>query len=106
MCRVLKPGGTLIVLEFSKPSAFPMKQLYSFYFSQILPMWGGWISKDKEAYSYLPASVLQFPEGQQFDDEIQRAGLVPVRDVGGKPVALLPFMYPKSLCNNFLVCAF
>ncbi|GAO29562.1 bifunctional demethylmenaquinone methyltransferase/2-methoxy-6-polyprenyl-1,4-benzoquinol methylase UbiE [Geofilum rubicundum] len=79
MYRVLKPGGTLIVLEFSKPSAFPMKQLYSFYFSQILPRWGGWISKDKEAYSYLPASVFQFPEGQKFDDEIQRVGLVPVR---------------------------
>lgn len=79
MARVLKPGGSLIVLEFSKPSAFPMKQLYSFYFSKILPLWGGWISKDKEAYSYLPASVLLFPEGQHFDDEILRVGLLPAR---------------------------
>lgn len=79
MSRVLKPGGTLIVLELSKPYAFPMKQLYGLYFSKILPWWGGWISRDREAYSYLPASVLKFPEGQQFDDELQRVGLVPSR---------------------------
>jgi demethylmenaquinone methyltransferase/2-methoxy-6-polyprenyl-1,4-benzoquinol methylase len=79
MSRVLKPGGTLIVLEFSKPHALPMKQLYSFYFSKILPWWGGWISKDKEAYSYLPASVMLFPEGQYFEDEIKKVGLLPTR---------------------------
>ena len=79
MHRVLKPGGSLIVLEFSKPHIFPMKQIYNFYFSRILPWWGGLISKDQEAYSYLPASVMQFPEGQQFEQEVVSVGLNPVR---------------------------
>jgi demethylmenaquinone methyltransferase/2-methoxy-6-polyprenyl-1,4-benzoquinol methylase len=66
MTRVLKPGGKMVILEFSKPSKFPMKQLYRFYFSAILPFWGGLISKDKAAYTYLPKSVEAFPEGNDF----------------------------------------
>jgi demethylmenaquinone methyltransferase / 2-methoxy-6-polyprenyl-1,4-benzoquinol methylase len=81
MCRVLKPGGQLIVLEFSRPASFPMKQLYQFYFTKILPWWGGLISNDKEAYSYLPASVMSFPEGFEFEEEMRKAALVPVRSL-------------------------
>ncbi|PWD98381.1 bifunctional demethylmenaquinone methyltransferase/2-methoxy-6-polyprenyl-1,4-benzoquinol methylase UbiE [Marinilabilia rubra] len=77
MHRVLRPGGRLVVLEFSKPKKFPFKQLYHFYFTKILPWWGGLISKDKEAYAYLPASVLQFPEGKEFEEKLRRAGLQP-----------------------------
>ncbi|WP_462318439.1 bifunctional demethylmenaquinone methyltransferase/2-methoxy-6-polyprenyl-1,4-benzoquinol methylase UbiE [Marinilabilia sp.] len=82
MHRVLKPGGRLVVLEFSKPAKFPFKQLYRFYFTRVLPWWGGLISRDKEAYAYLPASVFQFPEGKEFEKELRKAGL--------KPQALLP----------------
>jgi demethylmenaquinone methyltransferase/2-methoxy-6-polyprenyl-1,4-benzoquinol methylase len=78
--RVLKPGAKLIVLEFSKPSVFPIKQLYNFYFSYVLPLWGGLISGDKAAYKYLPASVMNFPEGEQFSDELRKAGLLPTRE--------------------------
>lgn len=79
MARVLKPGGKMVVLELSKPTSFPMKGLYNFYFTKILPWWGGLISHDKEAYSYLPASVSKFPEGSQFDTELTNAGMKPKR---------------------------
>lgn len=81
MQRVLRPGGKLIVLEFSKPTSFPFKQLYHFYFTRILPWWGGLISKDKDAYRYLPASVLQFPEGKDFENELRGAGLEPEKSI-------------------------
>ncbi len=81
MQRVLRPGGKLIVLEFSKPSVFPFKQFYYFYFTRILPWWGGMISRDKDAYKYLPASVLQFPEGEDFENELQTAGLEPEKSI-------------------------
>lgn len=66
MFRVLKKGGKVVILEFSMPEHFPMKQLYKFYFRYILPSVGGWISGNKEAYTYLPESVMKFPQGQQF----------------------------------------
>lgn len=66
MLRVLKPGATLVVLEFSHPTRFPFKQLYNFYFKAILPKLGQWISKDKAAYTYLPESVEAFPDGERF----------------------------------------
>lgn len=78
--RVLKPGAKLIVLEFSKPSGFPIKHLYHFYFNYVLPLWGGLISGDNSAYKYLPASVLNFPEGEQFSAELRKAGLQPTRE--------------------------
>lgn len=77
MTRVLKPGGRMVVLEFSRPSSFPFKQLYFFYFKRMLPFFGGLISKDKAAYEYLPASVLNFPDGEAFDKELVAAGLKP-----------------------------
>lgn len=71
--RVLKPGGSLVVLEFSKPKAFPIKQLYNFYFNQILPGIGKIVSKDARAYSYLPESVQAFPDGINFINHLQKA---------------------------------
>jgi len=72
--RVLKPGGKLVVLEFSKPRAFPFKQLYSFYFTHILPRIGKWFSRDASAYTYLPDSVRAFPDGENFVSILSAAG--------------------------------
>jgi demethylmenaquinone methyltransferase/2-methoxy-6-polyprenyl-1,4-benzoquinol methylase len=66
MLRVLKPGSLGIVLEFSKPKAFPFKQLYFFYFRYIMPLIGRLVSKDHRAYTYLPESVKAFPSGDDF----------------------------------------
>ena len=74
MCRVMKSGGTCVVLEFSKPQKFPMKQLYNFYFKNILPTVGKIVSKDTSAYTYLYDSVQAFPEGSEFMQVFQRAG--------------------------------
>lgn len=64
--RVLKPGGVFFVLEFSKPKKTPIKQLYRFYFLKILPFIGRMVSKDTNAYTYLPESVNEFPDGDNF----------------------------------------
>ena len=72
--RVLKPGGKLIVLEFSRPRGFPMKQLYNFYFKHILPRVGRAVSSDKAAYTYLPESVQAFPDGDDFLRVLDRVG--------------------------------
>ena len=74
MQRVLKPGGTTVVLEFSKPQSFPFKQLYNFYFNNILPLVGRVISNDPSAYTYLPESVQAFPDGEAFLQVMRRAG--------------------------------
>jgi demethylmenaquinone methyltransferase/2-methoxy-6-polyprenyl-1,4-benzoquinol methylase len=75
MIRVLRPGGKCVILEFSKPKVFPVKQLYNFYFSSILPGIGRLTSKDKKAYSYLYESVQAFPEGKNFEQLLQKLGL-------------------------------
>jgi demethylmenaquinone methyltransferase/2-methoxy-6-polyprenyl-1,4-benzoquinol methylase len=72
--RVLKPGGKAVVLEFSKPKAFPIKQLYNFYFSYITPGIGKLFSKDSRAYSYLPESVAAFPDGKSFIALMDKVG--------------------------------
>ncbi|MEM9328871.1 MAG: bifunctional demethylmenaquinone methyltransferase/2-methoxy-6-polyprenyl-1,4-benzoquinol methylase UbiE [Bacteroidota bacterium] len=74
MYRVLRPGGKVVVLEFSKPKTFPFKQLYNFYFKYILPFIGKTISKDDAAYTYLPDSVKEFPDGQNFLNILSRIG--------------------------------
>ena len=61
MCRVLKPGGKVYILEFSKPNIFPFKQLYQFYFKYILPLLGKNYFQGQSAYNYLPESVSTFP---------------------------------------------
>ncbi|WP_372751711.1 bifunctional demethylmenaquinone methyltransferase/2-methoxy-6-polyprenyl-1,4-benzoquinol methylase UbiE [Labilibaculum sp.] len=66
MNRVVRPGGKVVVLEFSKPKKFPVKQFYNFYFFNILPLWGKVVSKDSSAYTYLPESVGAFPDGEDF----------------------------------------
>ncbi len=72
--RVLKPGGKALVLEFSQPTGFPFKQVYKFYFKNILPTLGKAISKDASAYTYLPESVNAFPYGQKFVDVLKSVG--------------------------------
>jgi len=72
--RVLRPEGVAIILEFSRPRAFPFKQLYLFYFRHILPFIGGVVSKDSSAYTYLPESVMAFPDDQDFLTILAQAG--------------------------------
>ncbi|PIQ22116.1 MAG: bifunctional demethylmenaquinone methyltransferase/2-methoxy-6-polyprenyl-1,4-benzoquinol methylase UbiE [Cytophagales bacterium CG18_big_fil_WC_8_21_14_2_50_42_9] len=72
--RVLKPGGRVVILEFSKPRAFPFKQGYNFYFKNILPVFGKLISKDHAAYTYLPESVQAFPDGPDFIHILKQVG--------------------------------
>jgi len=72
--RVLKPNSTFAVLEFSKPSIFPIKQFYNFYFNIILPLIGKVFSKDNSAYRYLPESVNNFPDNNNFINELKVAG--------------------------------
>ena len=74
MLRVLKPGAMGLVLEFSKPKYFPIKQVFGLYFKYIMPTVGKWVSKDPSAYTYLPESVQAFPEGEGFLEELRRAG--------------------------------
>ena len=74
MARVLKPGGKIYILEFSKPTLFPFKQLYDFYFKFVLPLIGKLLSKDNAAYSYLPESVKAFPHGKELNSIIENCG--------------------------------
>lgn len=74
MYRVLKPGGTTVIIEFSKPKHFPLKQVYNIYFKSILPLIGKVISKDQAAYTYLPESVQAFPDGRDFLDILEKVG--------------------------------
>lgn len=74
MLRVLKPGGKAIILEFSRPTLFPFKQLFHFYFKNILPAIGKLSSKDPKAYQYLYESVQVFPDGADFLDVLNNTG--------------------------------
>jgi len=74
MYRVLRPGGKVVILEFSKPTRFPFKQLYNLYFNFVLPKIGRWISNDKAAYTYLPESVQAFPDGERFTNILSNIG--------------------------------
>lgn len=72
--RVLKPNGKLIVLEFSRPRIFPLKQLFNIYFKYVLPLIGKLTSKDPRAYTYLYESVQAFPDREAFVALLQKAG--------------------------------
>lgn len=85
MNRVTKKGGHVFILEFSKPTAFPIKQIYNFYFLNILPFFGKTVSKDDNAYSYLPESVQNFPDGNDFLKHLKNAGYL---DVNQKKLTL------------------
>jgi demethylmenaquinone methyltransferase / 2-methoxy-6-polyprenyl-1,4-benzoquinol methylase len=67
MLRVVRPGGKILILEFSKPKKFPVKQYYAFHSKYIIPFFGKRISKDEKAYAYLPESVAAFPEGREME---------------------------------------
>lgn len=72
--RVLNPDGMLVILEFSKPTHFPVKQVYNFYFKYVTPFVGKLFSKDSSAYTYLPESVNAFPAGEEFLKILNKAG--------------------------------
>ncbi len=74
MCRVLRPGGVAVILEFSQPRTPIVRSLYGFYFERILPWIGGIVSSNRASYEYLPSSVLQFPDGTEFLRILQGAG--------------------------------
>jgi len=74
MQRVLKKDGKVVILEFSKPTSFPFKQIYYFYFKYVLPIIGRLVSKDSSAYSYLPESVNAFPQGDTFLRILEKTG--------------------------------
>jgi demethylmenaquinone methyltransferase/2-methoxy-6-polyprenyl-1,4-benzoquinol methylase len=79
MERVLRSGGAAVVLEFSHPTVFPIKQLYSFYSRHVLPRVGGAVSGDAGAYKYLPESAAVFPDGQEFLSRMRSAGFAETR---------------------------
>lgn len=79
MVRVLRPGGRLFVLEFSRPRATPFRQIFRFYFHRVMPFIGRMVSKDEAAYTYLPESVDAFPQGKQFERILLDCGLREVR---------------------------
>lgn len=72
--RVLRPGGSVVILEFSQPKKFPVKQLYNLYSKTLMPLSGKLISKDNSAYTYLPKSIEQFPAGYEFLKQLDKAG--------------------------------
>ena len=74
MCRVLKPGGHLSIVELTTPVSFPMKQLFHIYSHTVLPVYGRLISKDASAYSYLTKTIEAFPQGERMQDILRRAG--------------------------------
>lgn len=74
MLRVTREGGKIIILEFSKPKRFPIKQMFGFYSKIIIPFLGKRISKDEKAYAYLPESVAAFPEGKTMTDLLTNLG--------------------------------
>lgn len=79
MVRVLRPGGRMFVLEFSRPQRTPFKQLFRFYFHRVMPLIGRLVSKDHDAYTYLPESVDAFPQGKAFEAILGTCGLNEVR---------------------------
>jgi demethylmenaquinone methyltransferase/2-methoxy-6-polyprenyl-1,4-benzoquinol methylase len=76
MSRVCRDGGTVAILEFSKPNLIGLKQLYDFYFKSVLPRVGNSVAKNSsEAYQYLPQSVSEFPSGEQLANVLREVGL-------------------------------
>ncbi len=81
--RVLRPGGVLIVLEFSQPTVFPVKQAYQLYSRHVLPRIGRAVSQNEGAYQYLPDSVAAFPSGEDFLERMRTSGYA---DLAWKPL--------------------
>ena len=75
MCRVLKPGGHLSIVELTTPVSFPMKQLYRLYTHTILPIYGRLVSRDDSAYTYLRKTIEAFPQGEQMMTILKKVGV-------------------------------
>lgn len=74
LCRVLKKGGHLCIVELTTPVSFPMKQLFRIYSGTVLPIYGKLISKDQSAYDYLNKTIAAFPQGEVMMDVLKKAG--------------------------------
>lgn len=74
MCRVLRQGGHLSVVELTTPVTFPMRQLFKIYSHTVLPIYGRLVSKDSNAYEYLTATIEAFPQGEQMTAILRKAG--------------------------------
>ena len=74
MCRVLKKGGHLCIVELTTPVSFPMKQLFRIYSGTVLPIYGKLISKDQSAYDYLNKTIAAFPQGEVMMEVLMKAG--------------------------------
>ena len=74
MCRVLKKGGHLSIVELTQPVSFPIRQLFNLYSHTILPFYGKLISNDRAAYSYLSATIEAFPQGEEMVGILKKAG--------------------------------
>jgi demethylmenaquinone methyltransferase/2-methoxy-6-polyprenyl-1,4-benzoquinol methylase len=98
LLRVLKPGGRVAVLEFSKPTTAVMRLLFGVYFTKILPIFGGWLGGSKSAYQYLPDSVSRFPDQGELASLMKEAGFAAVsfRNLTGGIAALHVGERPRS----------
>ena len=74
MCRVLKKGGHLCIVELTTPVSFPMKKLFRIYSGTVLPIYGKLISKDQSAYDYLNKTIAAFPQGEVMMEVLKKAG--------------------------------
>ncbi len=81
MLRVIRPGGKAVILEFSKPKVFPVKQAFGLYSKYFIPFFGKRISKDEKAYAYLPESVAAFPEGKDFEAVLAKVGYKQINSI-------------------------
>jgi demethylmenaquinone methyltransferase / 2-methoxy-6-polyprenyl-1,4-benzoquinol methylase len=81
IARVLRPGGTLVILEFSLPRSSALRNFYLWYFRKILPLIGRLVSKHPTAYTYLPESVEAFPSPEDFSQQLRDAGFGTVRAI-------------------------
>jgi demethylmenaquinone methyltransferase/2-methoxy-6-polyprenyl-1,4-benzoquinol methylase len=79
MLRVTRSDGKIVILEFSKPKKFPVKQSFAIYSKYVIPFFGKNIAKDEKAYAYLPESVSVFPEGEEFTDILSELGYKSVK---------------------------
>ena len=79
MRRVLREGGRLVIIELTTPRSFPMKQVFGLYSHVLMPLVGRFISKDTKAYNYLPASMEAFPQGEEMQKILQKAGFKDVQ---------------------------
>lgn len=92
ICRVLRPGGKIMILEFSKPTIFPFKQLFNLYFKYVLPVIGRITSKDPKAYQYLYESVQAFPDYDRMVEILE--------DIGFKNIKYTPLTL--GICTIYL----